>query len=100
MIANVIGKVLRQLVLWKGDMIMPVDGAQTTLHCLLEDSTKIQNGEFYSQFGIYHNESQKPGGWPMKLQNPNVDKDPDTMARKVWDVSLELIQKQQEKQEK
>ena len=100
MIANVIGKVFRQLFLWKGDMIMPVDGAQTTLHCLLENSEKIQNGEFYSQFGIYQNESQKPGGWPMKLQNPNVDKDPDTMSSKLWDISLELINQQKQKQGK
>ena len=88
MIANFLGGVLRSLFLFKGDMIMPVDGAQTTLHCLLEEPSKMQNGGFYSQFGIYKDPDYKPGGWPMKLPNPNVQ---DDYASKLWDASEKLI---------
>ena len=51
-IGQTIANIVRKLSLWKGDMITAVDGAQTTLHCVLEDPEKMENGAFYSQFGI------------------------------------------------
>lgn len=54
-------------------MINAVDGAQTTLHCILNDAADMENGAFYSHFGIYKDKEAKKGGsWPMKLPNPNV----------------------------
>lgn len=69
-------------------MISAEDGAQTTLHCILEDADKMESGAFYSQFGIYENSKAKKGGWPMKLPNPN---DTNENADKLWDVSAELV---------
>ena len=77
---------VRQIFLWKGDMIVPEDGAQTTLHCVLADN--IESGKFYSQFGIYKDEASKAGGWPMKLPNPNAT---DENADKLWEMSEKLV---------
>ena len=77
---------LKKLLLWKGDIISPVDGAQTTLHCLLADD--IQSGKFYSQVGIYKDEASQAGGWPMDLPNPNATPD---AATKLWDMSEKLV---------
>lgn len=86
--ANMLGRLIRRIFLLKGDMITPVDGAQTTLHCLLEDADKMESGKFYSQFGIYSDPASKPGGWPMPLKNPNVT---EKMPGKLWEVSEKLV---------
>jgi NAD(P)-dependent dehydrogenase (short-subunit alcohol dehydrogenase family) len=80
--------VVRKLFIWKGDMILPIDGAQTTLHCLLEDADKMKSGSFYSQFGVYRDEASKAGGWPMKLPNPNATPE---VAAKLWVESEKLV---------
>jgi hypothetical protein len=68
----------------------PFDGAQTTLHCLLDDDVPNHNGEFFSQNSIlYPNKENKAGGWPMESPNPNA-KDPE-QGKKLYDVSLELV---------
>jgi len=69
-----------------GDMISPEDGAMTSLYCCLADN--IENGAFYSQFGIYKDKTSKAGGWPMKLPNPNDT--PENSAR-LWDESEKLV---------
>mmetsp|Transcript_8231 Transcript_8231/g.12646 ORF Transcript_8231/g.12646 Transcript_8231/m.12646 type:complete len:324 (+) Transcript_8231:58-1029(+) len=82
-----VGNAIRNLVQWMGHMIGPVDGAQTTLHCALEDD--IQSGGWYSQFGIYKNKSAKAGGWPLPKM-PNANATPEA-ASKLWNMSEELV---------
>jgi hypothetical protein len=79
---------VRQLFLWKGDMISVVDGVQTSLHCVLEDADKMESGAFYSQFGIYKEEACKNGGWPMTLPNSNATPE---KAAKLWEESEKLV---------
>lgn len=80
------GKIVRKVFLLKGDMIVPEDGAQTTLHCVLADD--IESGKFYSQFGIYADDESKAGGWPMKLPNANGT---DENADRLWKMSEKLV---------
>merc|ERR1739848_468282 len=61
---------VKQMLYWKGDIISPTDGAQSTLHCLLADD--VQSGKFYSQTGAYIDDEKKKGGWPLDLGNPNA----------------------------
>lgn len=68
----------------------PFDGAQTSLHCLLDDKVPEHNGEFYSQTGImYPDKQDKAGGWPMVSPNPNA-RDPE-QAKRLYELSLELV---------
>ena len=48
----------------------------------------MENGVFYSQFGVYKDKEAKAGGWPLKLPNPNVA---DDTASKLWEVSEKLV---------
>mmetsp|Transcript_9464 Transcript_9464/g.15207 ORF Transcript_9464/g.15207 Transcript_9464/m.15207 type:complete len:324 (-) Transcript_9464:717-1688(-) len=85
-IADFLASMLRKFFLWKGDMITPVDGAQTSLHCVLADG--IESGKFYSQFGIYKDEEAQKGGWPMEIPNPNATPE---IADQLWEVSEKLV---------
>jgi len=85
-LGQMMGDLMRNIFLWKGDMIAAVDGAQTTLHCLLADD--IQSGKFYSQFGVYKDEASRNGGWPMELPNSNATPD---KAAKLWEISDNLV---------
>jgi NAD(P)-dependent dehydrogenase (short-subunit alcohol dehydrogenase family) len=66
------------------------EGAQTTLHCLLDDDAPNHSGEYYSQNSIlYPNPENRPGGWPMPSPNPLAhDKE---FAEKLYRHSLELV---------
>lgn len=66
------------------------EGAQTTLHCLLDDDAPHHSGEYYSQNSIlYPNKENRPGGWPMSSPNPNAH---DTeLAEKLYHCSMELV---------
>jgi NAD(P)-dependent dehydrogenase (short-subunit alcohol dehydrogenase family) len=66
------------------------EGAQTTLHCLLDDDAPQHSGEYYSQISIlYPNKENQPGGWPMSSPNPLAH---DTeLAEKLYHRSLELV---------
>jgi NAD(P)-dependent dehydrogenase (short-subunit alcohol dehydrogenase family) len=66
------------------------EGAQTTLHCLLDDDAPNHSGEFYSQNSIFYpNKANRPGGWPMSSPNPNAH---DTeLAEKLYQCSLEMV---------
>ncbi|MFQ5593469.1 MAG: SDR family oxidoreductase [Anaerolineae bacterium] len=66
------------------------EGAQTTLHCLLDDDAPNHSGEYFSQNSIlYPNREDRAGGWPMKSPNPLAhDK---ALAEKLYHVSLELV---------
>ena len=66
------------------------EGAQTTLHCLLDDDAPKNSGAFYSQNSIlYQNKEDKAGAWPMKSPNPVVHDG--TTAKKLYEVSIELV---------
>jgi len=90
---NIVGRGLasltRKAFLMSGDMIPAFDGAQTTLHCILQDAEKVESGAFYSQFGIYKDAASKKGGWPMTLPNPNATPE---AATKLWTESEKLVQ--------
>jgi len=85
---SMMSNVFRKLFLLKGDMITAVDGAQSTLHCVLEDADKMESGAFYSQFGAYKDKDSQKGGWPMKIPNPNATPE---AAAKLWVESEKLV---------
>lgn len=66
------------------------EGAQTTLHCLLDDDAPNHSGEYFSQNSIlYPNPENRPGGWPMPSPYPKAR---DTeLAEKLYHRSLELV---------
>lgn len=66
------------------------EGAQTSLHCLLDDDAPNHNGAYYSQNSIlYPNKENRPGGWPMKSPHPQGE---DTeLAEKLYQASMELV---------
>ncbi len=71
-------------------IVSPNDGAQTTLHCLLDDDAPKHTGEYYSQMSIlYPNRSDRPGGWPMRSPNPNAH-DAEAASR-LYEVSRQLV---------
>ena len=71
-------------------IMSPEDGAQTTLHCLLDDGAPKHNGAYFSQNGIlYPKREHRPGGWPMRSPNPNARDD--ALAKRLYDVSSELV---------
>jgi hypothetical protein len=71
-------------------MMSGYEGAQTTLHCLLDDDAPQHSGEYYSQNSVlYPNPENQPGGWPMPSPNPNAH-DAD-LAKKLCHLSLELV---------
>jgi len=52
------------------------DGAQTQLHCLLDDDVPAHNGAYYSQNSIlYADKKDRAGGWPMTSPNPHAHDD-------------------------
>ena len=69
-------------------MISAVDGAHTTLYCVLVDADKMESGAFYSQFGAYKEKDAQKGGWPMKIPNPNATPE---AAAKLWVLSEKLV---------
>lgn len=71
-----------------GNMINVWDGSQTSLHCILSDATQLQDGGFYSQFGLFADPDSQKGGWPMKLPNPQANPD---IAAQLWDESVKLV---------
>lgn len=68
----------------------PEDGAQTTLHCLLDDAAPGNSGAYYSQNSIlYQEKAQRAGGWPMTSPNPNAHDA--ELASALYEKSLELV---------
>lgn len=66
------------------------EGAQTSLHCLLDDDVPNHKGAYYSQNSLFYaNKKDKAGGWPMHSPNPHAhDKE---LAEKLYHHSLELV---------
>jgi NAD(P)-dependent dehydrogenase (short-subunit alcohol dehydrogenase family) len=70
--------------------ISPFEGAQTTLHCLLDDEALKHSGEYYSQNGVFYpNREDRPGGWPMPSPNPNARNR--RLAKRLYRHSLTLV---------
>ena len=71
-------------------MMSANDGAQTQLHCLLDDDAPKHSGAYYSQNSIlYPNKANRPGGWPMRSPNPHVYDD--ELAERLCQASRELV---------
>jgi NAD(P)-dependent dehydrogenase (short-subunit alcohol dehydrogenase family) len=71
-------------------IMSPYEGAQTTLHCLLDDDAPQHSGEYYSQNSVlYINKKNRPGGWPMRSPNKHAN-DPE-LAKKLYEVSIEMV---------
>ena len=71
-------------------MMSAEDGAQTTLHCLLDDAVPGHSGEYYSQNSIlYPDKKNRPGGWPMQSPNPHAHDV--ALARKLAAASSRLV---------
>jgi NAD(P)-dependent dehydrogenase (short-subunit alcohol dehydrogenase family) len=66
------------------------EGAQTSLHCLLDDDAPHHSGAYYSQNSIlYPNKEDRAGAWPMKSRSPYAyDKE---IAKKLYHTSMELV---------
>ena len=65
------------------------DGAQTTLHCLLDEDVRNHNGAYFSQVGLYRDKSCNPGGWPLQSPNPQVHVE--GVAARLWEVSAAAV---------
>ena len=71
-------------------MLSWYEGAQTTLHCLLDAEAPNHSSEYYSQNSIlYPNKENRPGGWPMASPNPLAHDQ--ATAEKLYRVSMELV---------
>jgi len=71
-------------------MVSWFEGAQTTLHCLLDDDAPTHSGEYFSQMStLYPDKSNRPGGWPMRSPNPNAHDA--KLAEELYHRSLELV---------
>jgi NAD(P)-dependent dehydrogenase (short-subunit alcohol dehydrogenase family) len=71
-------------------MMSPEDGAQTQLHCLLDDDVPDHSGEYFSQNGLLYPEKvNRPGGWPMLSPNPLTYDD--DLAERLYETSMELV---------
>ena len=92
--SGVVGKFVQNVLLRPFSSMLGTmswfEGAQTTLHCLLDDDAPNHSGEYYSQNSIlYPNKENRPGGWPMASPNPLAhDKE---LAEKLYNRSLELV---------
>jgi NAD(P)-dependent dehydrogenase (short-subunit alcohol dehydrogenase family) len=72
-------------------LMSATDGAQTQLHCLLDDDAPKHSGEYYSQNSIlYPDKANRAGGWPMRSPNPVVYDD--ELAERLLQASRELVQ--------
>lgn len=71
-------------------IISPEDGAQATLHCLLDDKVVDQGGEFFSQtYVFYENSTLRKGGFPLTSPNPNAHDE--ELAKKLYETSSKLV---------
>jgi NAD(P)-dependent dehydrogenase (short-subunit alcohol dehydrogenase family) len=71
-------------------MMSAEDGAQTQLHCLLDDQVPHHSGEFYSQKSVlYADRANRRGGWPMRSPNPLTYDD--ALAERLVEASVRLV---------
>jgi len=71
-------------------MMSAEEGAQTTLHCLLDADAPTHSGAYYSQNSIlYPKRADRAGGWPMRSPNPNAYDD--GLAARLYDASVHMV---------
>lgn len=70
-------------------MIEPWEGAQSTLYAALAPEVEAHAGEYFSQVGMYRDRAANAGGWPLRSPNPHAHDD--EKARRLWEVSEELV---------
>jgi len=71
-------------------MMSAADGAQTQLHCLLDENAPNHSGEYYSQNSIFYaDKKRRAGGWPMRSPNPLVYDD--ALGERLYETSLEMV---------
>lgn len=71
-------------------MMSAEDGAQTQLHCLLDDDAPRHSGAYYSQNSIlYPDKADRAGGWPMR--SPHASVYDDELAGRLYEVSRALV---------
>ena len=70
-------------------MMDPWEGAQSTLHCLLNKDVVHHSGAYYSQTGVYRDKASNAGGWPLHSPNPEAHR-PD-LPQRLWRVSEEAV---------
>ena len=66
-----------------------MDGAQTSLHCLLSPEALQHNGAYFVQTGLKHRNGER-GVWPFVSPNPEAQSD--RIAEKLWVYSEELLE--------
>jgi NAD(P)-dependent dehydrogenase (short-subunit alcohol dehydrogenase family) len=70
-------------------MMSNEEGAQTQLHCLLDDDAPNHSGAYFSQNSIlYPNKDDRAGGWPMRSPNHLVYDD--TLAARLYEASAKM----------
>jgi NAD(P)-dependent dehydrogenase (short-subunit alcohol dehydrogenase family) len=66
------------------------DGAQTQLHCLLDDDAPKHSGAYFSQNSLYYaDKKDRAGGWPMRSPNPLTYDD--DLAARLYEESVALV---------
>jgi len=71
-------------------LISNEEGAQTSIHCLLDDDVPNHPGEYYSQTGLlYSDPGCKEGGWPLESPNPNAHDD--ELTEQLFEESKKLV---------
>lgn len=71
-------------------MMSAEDGAQTQLHCLLDEDAPNHSGAYYSQISIlYPSKEARAGGWPMRSPNPLAYDD--ALAERLYDTSVVMV---------
>ena len=71
-------------------MLSNEEGAQTTLHCLLDENVPQHNGAYFSQNSIlYPQKRDRGGGWPMESPNP-LARD-ETLAAQLYEASAKMV---------
>ncbi len=71
-------------------MLSYEEGAQTTLHCLLDEDVPKHAGAYYSQNSIlYPDRKDRRGGWPMVSPNPRAHDA--RLAQRLCEASRELV---------
>ena len=81
--------VLLRPILKLAGMIEPWEGAQSSLYALLSPEVPARSGSYFSQVGIYRNRDAAKGGWPLHSPNPHAHDD--TLAEKLYQVSLRMV---------